>query len=643
MEIADFKTKTHHLLSMARRKGQDKTEGKKYLFFLAYSALGVVYGDIGTSPLYALRACFHGPHSVDQTPANVLGVLSLIFWALILVVSVKYLLLILRADNQGEGGILALMELVLPEKGRQKAGVLILGLFGAALLYGDGTITPAISVLSAIEGLEITTPVFKPFILPITIAILFFLFLVQRRGTGKVGLIFGPVMLVWFAVIAITGTSAIMQNSAVLASLNPYHAFRFFRAQGFESLYILGAVFLVVTGGEALYADIGHFGRAPIRLAWFTVALPCLLLNYFGQGALILDHRAYASNPFYHLAPDWALYPMVVLAAAATIIASQAIISGVFSLTFQAVQLGYLPRLRIRHTSEDEKGQIYLPQINWAMFIATTAVVLGFRSSNNLAGAYGVAVSTTMVITSILGYLAMRDLWGWPRPAAACIAVLLLSIDFSFFSANMLKILHGGWYPLLAGATVYLLMSTWVRGQEIIGKQLKEYVQPLKSFINSIDFRTVTKVSGTAIYLTQNPLSTPAAFVQNIKHNKVVHRRVIFLSIGFKNVPYVRAEDRVYFKRLSKGFYRVLVRYGFMNRVDLQAAIRIIHNKHIKIDREDSTFFVGRGSMIPTRSGGVSKWRGKLYIIMNRNAERATKYFNLPPDQVLEIGVQIKF
>jgi KUP system potassium uptake protein len=630
-------------MSMARRNGQGSTEGKKYLFFLAYSALGVVYGDIGTSPLYALRACFHGSHSVEQTSANVLGVLSLIFWSLILIISLKYLLLILRADNQGEGGILALMELVLPEKGLQKTGVLILGFFGAALLYGDGTITPAISVLSAIEGLEIATPIFKPYIIPITIGILFFLFLVQQRGTGKVGLRFGPVMLIWFVVIAITGTSAIIKNPAVLASLNPWHAFRFFQAQGFESLYILGAVFLVVTGGEALYADIGHFGRTPIRLAWFTVVLPCLLLNYFGQGALILDHRAYASNPFYYLAPNWALYPMVVLAAAATIIASQAIIAGVFSLTFQAVQLGYLPRLQIQHTSEEEKGQIYMPQINWAMFIATTAVVLGFQSSSNLAGAYGVAVSTTMVITSILSYVAMRDLWSWPKPAAICIVVALLSIDFSFFSANMLKILHGGWYPLLAGGMVYLLMSTWAKGQEIIGRQLKEYVQPLKNFVKNIDYRTVKKVSGTAVYLTQSPLSTPAAFVQNIKHNKVVHRRVIFLSIGFGSVPYIRAEDRVYFKRLSEGFYRVLVRYGFMNRVDMQAVIRIIQNKHIKIDREDTTFFVGRGSLIPTRSVGMSKWRDRLFIIMNRNAERATKYFNLPPDQVLEIGVQIKF
>jgi len=622
---------------------QEKKESKRYLLFLSFSSLGVVYGDIGTSPLYALRECFYGEHSVNPSADNILGVLSLIFWSLILVISLKYLLLILRADNQGEGGILALMQLVLPKKKRKKSLILILGLFGAALLYGDGTITPAISVLSAVEGLKVATPIFKPYILPITLGILLFLFIVQHRGTGKVGLIFGPIMLTWFAVIAATGVTHIIKNTDVLAAANPFHAYRFFKNYGYESLYILGAVFLVVTGGEALYADIGHFGRRPIRLAWFTFVLPCLLLNYFGQGALLLNRGSLISNPFYQLTPRWALYPMVVLSTCATIIASQAIISGAFSLTFQALHLGYLPRMQTRHTSEEEKGQIYIPRVNWLLFTATAAVVLGFQSSSALAGAYGVAVSTTMVITILLGYVAMRDLWNWPKAVAILIAAFFFLIDFSFFSANILKIWHGGWYPLLVAGFVYLLMSTWLKGQETIAFQLKEYTQPLKRFVKDMDLRTVTKVSGTAIYLTRNPLTTPPAFIHNISHNRIIHRRIIFLSVGFKGVPYVPAKDRIHFEKLRQGFYRVLVRYGFMNAPDLQAVIRILQNRHLKIDMEETTFFLGRGTLVPTKSIGMSKWRDKLFIRMARNSERATAYFKLPPDHVLEIGGQIKF
>jgi KUP system potassium uptake protein len=622
---------------------QEKKESKQYLLLLSFSSLGVVYGDIGTSPLYALRECFYGEHSVDPSADNILGVLSLIFWSLILVISIKYLLLILRADNQGEGGILALMQLVLPKKKRKQTQILILGLFGAALLYGDGTITPAISVLSAVEGLKVATPIFKPYILPITLLILLLLFILQRRGTGKVGLIFGPIMLVWFAVIAATGVANIIKNTEVMAAANPLHAYGFFKNHGYQSLYILGAVFLVVTGGEALYADIGHFGRRPIRLAWFTFVLPCLLLNYFGQGALLLNRGFSIANPFFQLTPNWALYPMVVLATSAAIIASQAIISGVFSLTFQALNLGYLPRMQTRHTSEDEKGQIYIPRVNWLLFAATAAVVLGFQSSSALAGAYGVAVSTTMVITILLGYLAMRDLWNWPRAAAILIAAFFLLVDFSFFTANILKIWQGGWYPLLVAGFIFLLMSTWLKGQEIIAHQLKEYFQPLKRFVNDLDLRTVTKVGGTAIYLTRNPLTTPPAFIQNISHNRIVHSRIIFLSVGFKGVSYVAAKERIRFEKLREGFYRVLVRYGFMNTPDLQAVIRILQNRHLKIDMEETTFFLGRGTLVSTRSIGMSKWRDKLFIHMVRNAERATAYFKLPPDHVLEIGGQIKF
>ncbi len=630
------------LAKKKRQDSQDDQVDKKRLLFLSFSALGVVYGDIGTSPLYALRQCFHSANSVQPNEANILGVLSLIFWALVIVISLKYLVVILRADNQGEGGILALMELVLPGKGRRRGIILVMGIFGAALLYGDGTITPAISVLSAVEGLRVATPFFKPYIIPITLAILLLLFILQKHGSGKVGLVFGPIMMGWFLIIGTTGLLSIIRNLNVLAALSPLYAIRFFIANGTESLFILGAVFLVVTGGEALYADIGHFGRPPIRLAWFGLVLPSLLLNYFGQGALLLDHPSLAVNPFYHLTPDWALYPMVGLATMATIIASQAIISGVFSLTFQALQLGYLPRLRVFHTSEEEQGQIYIPRVNWLLFIATVLVVLGFKSSSSLAAAYGVAVSTTMVITTLLGYMAMRQLWKWHQIAAIVATIFFLTIDLSFFTANMLKILQGGWYPLVAGGLVYLLMSTWIKGTETVASQINDYIQPLKSFVDNLDLRTVKKVPGTAIYMTQSPLSTPPAFIHNIRHNKIIHRRIIFMSVGYKNVPYVRAADRIRIEKIPKGFYRVLVRYGFMNRADIPGVIRIIQNRHFKIDMENTTFFLGRQSFIPSQSTGMTKWRDQLFLFMNRNSERATAYFNIPPDRVFEIGAQIK-
>ncbi|MFZ0429326.1 MAG: potassium transporter Kup [Acidobacteriota bacterium] len=628
---------------MAKQKNDQEKEGRRYLALLSLSALGVVYGDIGTSPLYALRVCFHGDHALAPDPANVLGVLSLIFWSLILVISIKYLLLILRADNHGEGGILALMELVLPDRGRSRAAILVMGLFGAALLYGDGTITPAISVLSAIEGLRIATPIFDPYIVPITLVILFILFVFQSKGTGNVGLLFGPVMTLWFLVIGVTGILSIASDPSVVAAVSPGYAVRFFLNHGSGSFVILGAVFLVVTGGEALYADIGHFGRRPIRLSWFAVVLPCLVLNYFGQGALLLTTPASAVSPFYHMVPAFALYPMVVLATAATIIASQAIISGAFSLTFQALQLGYLPRLEVRHTSEKERGQVYLPKINWLLFLATAAVVLGFHSSNNLAGAYGVAVSTTMVITSLLGYVAMTRVWGWRKGIALLVTALLLVIDLTYFSANMLKIVDGGWYPLCLAGLIYLLMSTWMHGQEAISRGISDQVQPLKSFIEEFDLRTVRRVSGTAIFLTRNPLSTPPAFVHNLKHNKVVHAQVFFLSIGFKNVPFVRVEDRLKIETLPKGFHRVLVRYGFMDRADVLAVLRILRNRGFEIPLGDTTFFVGRETLVvPGSRFLLRRWRHLLYALMARNSERATIYFNLPTDRVFEVGEQIR-
>jgi len=628
---------------MATANNNNKTKKKDYRFILAFAALGVVYGDIGTSPLYAFRICFSGEHPIAATHENVLGILSLIFWALILIITIKYLILVLHADNDGEGGILALMALVLPKQGRSRTFILIMGLFGAALLYGDGSITPAISVLSAVEGLEIAAPVFGPYIIPITLAILFGLFLFQHQGTGTVGRFFGPIMLVWFFTIAAGGVVSISKYPGVLSALSPHHAFLFFQHNGFAGLFILGAVFLVVTGGEALYADIGHFGRMPIRLSWFILVLPSLLLNYFGQGALVLREKVFATHPFYHLFPDWSHYWMVALATMATIIASQAIISGVFSLTYQAQQLGYLPRQRIKHTSEEEKGQIYISKINWMLFAVTAGIVIGFRTSDNLAAAYGVAVSTTMVITSLLGYVALRHIWKWSLATSLALVSFFLIIDLFFFGANMLKILQGGWLPFLLGGAVYLLMSTWVKGRDIIGKQLKNYMKPLKKFIEELDMQSVKKVPGTVIYMTRNPLSTPPAFLYNIKHNKIVHKKVIFLSVGYKSIPHVYHKKRIMLQKMPKGFYRIVVGYGFMDRPDIQAALKGINHKKLKIDMDETTFILGRETLIPSKTKGMSRWRDRLYMYMSHSAEDATKYFKLPPDRVFEIGAQIKF
>jgi KUP system potassium uptake protein len=626
----------------AASEEKEKNAGRRRAV-LAFTALGVVFGDMVTSPLNALKVCFTGARSVYPSATNVEGVLSLILWSLILVVSFKYLLIVLRADNQGEGGILALTELVLPKKGRQRAFVLGVGLFGAALLYGDGAITPAISVLSAVEGLTLAEPAFASWTAAITIAILFALFLLQSRGTESVGMLFGPVMLLWFLVLGCSGIAGIVRQPAVLAAVDPRYALRFLALQGFPSLFIVGAVFLTVTGGEALYADLGHFGRGPIRIAWFALVLPSLLLNYFGQGALLLADPASAINPFFRLLPDWTLYPLVVLAAAAAIIASQAIISGVFSLSFQAVQLGYLPRLQILHTSESKQGQIFIQPVNWALFAVTAIIVAGFRSSSALAAAYGVAVSTTMVITTALVLLVMRYRWQWPLWAAVPAAGIFFAVDITFFGANMLKIGEGAWLPLAIAAAVYVLMSTWSTGRTVISKQLRQYVRPLRSFVEGVDLRTVKRVSGTAVYLTSSPLTTPPAFVLNVQHNKTMHDRILFLYVGYKNVPHIRAEERIRVQKLPRNAYRVIVRYGFMDRTDIRAVMRVLDNRHLKIDQDKTTFFVSRDTMIPTRSIGMSLWRDHLFLLMRRNSTRVFRYFNLPPERVFEIGAQIKF
>jgi KUP system potassium uptake protein len=613
-----------------------------YLALLTLGALGIVYGDIGTSPLYALRECFSGSHALANTELNVLGVLSLVFWSLIIVISVKYLVLVMRADNDGEGGILALMELVRPGNKSWKQFVIItIGLFGASLLYGDGIITPAISVLSAIEGLRVATTFFDDFIVPLTIIVLLLLFLLQRRGTAGIGIIFGPIMLVWFGILAALGVSSILINPHVLTAVNPVHAVSFFREHGLHGIVILGSVFLVVTGGEALYADMGHFGRKPIRIAWFSIVLPCLLLNYFGQGALILRDPSAIVNPFYYLAPSWMLYPLVFFSTIATVIASQAVISGAFSLTFQALQLGFLPRMRIRHTSEEERGQIYIPQLNWLLFVATVALVLGFRSSTNLAAAYGIAVTTTMVITTMLAFVAEVKLWKWGLAVAVPVTIFFLFIDLSFWGANLLKILQGGWVPLALGALVYLLMTTWNKGRKNLMMKIQQQTQSLENFINEFLTTRMITIPGTAIYMSSSKDGTPPPLVKNIKHNRLLHKQIIILTIMNVKVPHIYPEGRLELEHPTDGFYRVIAKYGFMDIPNIPEIISELNKKELVIKLENTTFFLGRETLIPSKKG-ISRIRDKIFILLSNNAQRATDFFNIPPNRVFEVGTQVE-
>jgi KUP system potassium uptake protein len=609
---------------------------------LARAALGIVYGDIGTSPLYAFRECLAGTHGVHATSANVHGILSLIFWALVGVVSLKYLTLVMRADNRGEGGILALMALARPRRtGRTTLDTLLvlLGLFGASLLYGDGMITPAISVLSAVEGLGVATPAFEPYVVPVTVVIVVALFVIQRHGTSRVGAVFGPVMLVWFAVLAALGLRAIVAHPQVLLAVNPAFAWRFFATNGTRAVIVLGAVFLVVTGAETLYADIGHFGRGPIRRAWFAVVFPGLLLNYFGQGALLLGQPEAAVNPFYRLAPAWALYPLVALATAATIIASQAVISGAFSLTHQAIQLGFLPRMRIQYTSEEEIGQIYVPAVNRALLVAVLALVVGFGSSTRLAGAYGVAVTTTMVITTALAYVVMRRSWGWPAPWPELIAAALLVMDGAFLAGNIAKIPSGGWVPLAVGLFGYATMSTWRWGRSRVAARLRAASMPFEELMHSIEKSPPADVPGTAVFLTGNPQSTPSIFVHNLKHNKVLHRLVIFLTIVTEEVPRIPTEERVAIERMGEGerFYRVTAHYGFMQDPHLPAVLARCHKEGLPIDLEDTSVFLAREVPLVMHPASPWHWRKKLYAVLAQNASSPVVAFRIRPEWVVEV------
>ncbi|HEX8255898.1 MAG TPA: potassium transporter Kup [Thermoanaerobaculia bacterium] len=617
---------------------------KRYLLTLSLGALGVVYGDIGTSPLYAFRECFAPEHHLPPSPANILGVLSLIFWALILIISIEYLVFVMRADNRGEGGIVALMSLVGSKQtpSRRRAILVGLGLFGAALLYGDGMITPAISVLSAIEGLNVVTPVFGPYVVWITTVVLIGLFMVQKYGTAKVGAIFGPIMLAWFTVIAVMGISHIISEPSVLQAVMPTHAINFFiRNQG-TGFLVLGSVFLVITGGEALYADMGHFGIRPIRWVWFGFVLPALLLNYFGQGAFLLHTPEGVENPFFRMAPQWALIPLVVLATMAASIASQAVISGAFSLTRQAVQLGYLPRIRIRHTSAREIGQIYIPSVNWFLMLSAIALVFAFRESGRLAAAYGVAVTATMAITTTLTSVYARDRWRWPLAGTIAFALFFLCFDLSFFGANLVKVWEGGWFPLLVGLSIFTLMSTWRAGRRILNDRLAEGVLSIDAFVNELGNGRVHRVPGTAIFMSRNPDGVPTTLLHNIKHNKVVHKQVVLLTVETEEQSHLGNDERYVWSELGHGVYRLTVRFGYMEDPDIPAMLEKMTDGPVTFNSIATSYFLGRETLIPTKRPGMAIWREHIFAWMMRNSSSASVFFNLPPNQVIELGAQVE-
>ncbi|WP_310491687.1 potassium transporter Kup [Dechloromonas sp.] len=617
--------------------------GKRFAA-LALAALGVVYGDIGTSPLYAVKEVFAGNHPIPVTVSNIYGSLSLFFWALVIVVSIKYVCFIMRADNRGEGGIMALIALALHtaiDKPKQTRLIMIFGVLGAAMFYGDGMVTPAISVLSAVEGLEVITPAFKSFVIPITMIVLFGLFFVQRSGTAKVGAFFGPVMMLWFTVLALLGLHNIVEHLGILMAINPVYGIEFLLENKAMSLVAMGNVVLAVTGAEALYADMGHFGRKPISRAWFAFVLPALVLNYFGQGALILAEPEAAKNPFFLSAPDWALIPLVALATMATVIASQAVISGAFSVTRQAMQLGFVPRMEVQHTSDKEQGQIYLPAVNWGLMVAVMILVLGFKSSNNLAAAYGIAVTGDMVITSILATVVVAKVWKWGWVKAGLLFASFLSVELVFLAANVLKIPDGGWFPLLAGMVIFIVMMTWKRGRQLLSARLQGERLELSMFLDSLASSMPTRVAGTSVFLNADPKGVPHALLHNLMHNKVLHERVVLLSVQFFDVPYVPDIDRVEVRQLKENFWSVIIQYGFKDEPDVPAALALCGDAGLEFSALETSYFIGRETLIPRLGSEMAFWREKIFVAMFRNAGSATAFFKIPSNRVVELGTQV--
>ena len=613
----------------------------KALPALVLGAIGVVFGDIGTSPLYALKELFSGHHPIAATPDNILGLLSMVFWAIMVLVSIKYVVIIMRADNRGEGGSLALLALI---TSRQNPAWLswfltMLGIFAAALFYGDSMITPAISVLSAVEGLEIIAPTLKDFVIPVTVIVLTGLFMIQKRGTGLVGMFFGPVMIVWFTVLGGLGINQILRHPEILAALNPWYAFQFISAYPMLAFFALSAVVLAVTGGEALYTDMGHFGRSPIRLAWFGFVMPALVLNYFGQGALLLHDPQAIRNPFYMLAPEWALIPMVALSTLATVIASQAVISGAFSVARQAVQMGLLPRMSIIHTSGKEEGQIYVPFTNWTLYLAVVGLVIGFKSSSNLAAAYGIAVTGTMLIDTILIAFVMRLLWHWHWIFVLSVAGSLLVIDVAFFAANAIKIPAGGWFPLVVGVVSFTVLTTWLRGRKLVNAEMASSSMPLESFIEFT--AEVHRISGTAVFMTGSSDGVPSALLHNLKHNQILHERVVLMTIKTADKPFVKHSKQVEIQDLGQNFSRVTVTYGFMQNPDVPRALKHCEAKGMTFDMMSTTFYLARETVVPAVKSKFSPWRAHIFRLMSKNATSATEFFNIPANRVVELGTQI--
>jgi KUP system potassium uptake protein len=615
------------------------------LLSLMLGAIGVVYGDLGTSPLYTMKEIFNGNHAVQATPENVLGILSLIFWSIILVISIKYVLFVMRASNRGEGGIMALMALALRHRNqqRQRNIIITLGLFGTALFYGDGIITPAISVLSAVEGLQIAAPALRAYVLPVTIMVLIALFMFQSYGTNKVGLLFGPIMLVWFITLGLLGGMSVWQNPHVLQALNPTYGVLFFLAHGWHAFIALGAVVLALTGAEALYADMGHFGKRPIQLAWFSMILPVLTLNYFGQGALILREPASIQNPFYLLAPEWAMYPMIGLATAASVIASQAVISGAFSITSQAMQLDYIPLMQRIHTSTQTRGQIYVPAMNHMLFVLVICTVLGFGSSVNLAAAYGLAVTGTMMITTLLAMIVALDSWRWSPLWTGLLVTLFLIVDSAFLGANLLKIPQGGWFPLVVGAILFFMMFTWRRGRKILADYLQKGSISLTEFIaNLTSFPPLARVHGTAVYMTARYLSIPHALQVNFEHNQALHERIVLLTISTADIPTIPDQERIDIDQMNQGFYRITAHYGFMETPNVPQILSLCKLKNLDINPQSASFFIGRETLIPSNKPDLNPLQEKIFLLMFRNASSPIQYFKVPPERVVELGMQFE-